>query len=280
MAARATGHVKLVQRQRGSVFYAKYRLPAGRHPQRLLGPAWLKRGRPPEGYFTRELAAAELHRILADADRGYAGGQVRRTFREACDEWLRYVEHDKERAASTLRGYRNIVNGRLVPAFGAVTALAVITTDDVDAYRERQLEAGKLARRTIQQDMVILHGIYKRAKRRKWIAANPSENAERVTVTKTGEFRVLSVEQVEACARASATPQLAAIIRVAAYTGLRLGELRALRWRDVDFAKSLLHVRRNLPRRWGGEAPEVGQGAVGAADRPGGPAAGRPFTAP
>jgi integrase len=31
---------------------------------------------------------------------------------------------------------------------------------------------------------------------------------------------------------------------VAAYAGLRLGELRALRWRDVDFTKRLIHVRR------------------------------------
>ena len=31
---------------------------------------------------------------------------------------------------------------------------------------------------------------------------------------------------------------------IAAYAGLRLGEIRALRWRDVDFAKRLIHIRR------------------------------------
>jgi integrase len=39
---------------------------------------------------------------------------------------------------------------------------------------------------------------------------------------------------------------LAAIIRVAAFTGLRQGELLALRWRHVDCANRILHVRRNL----------------------------------
>lgn len=40
---------------------------------------------------------------------------------------------------------------------------------------------------------------------------------------------------------------MADLVRIAAYTGLRLGELRALRWRDVDFAGATLHVRRNAP---------------------------------
>lgn len=38
--------------------------------------------------------------------------------------------------------------------------------------------------------------------------------------------------------------QDAAVYTVAAYAGLRLGELRALRWRDVVFSKRLIHVRR------------------------------------
>jgi integrase len=42
-------------------------------------------------------------------------------------------------------------------------------------------------------------------------------------------------------------PPGGAIIVLAAFTGLRMGELRALRWRDIDFAGRLVHVRRNLP---------------------------------
>jgi integrase len=44
-------------------------------------------------------------------------------------------------------------------------------------------------------------------------------------------------EEVQAGYRA----QDAAVFVVAAYAGRRLGELRALRWRDVDFAKRLIH---------------------------------------
>ena len=51
-----------------------------------------------------------------------------------------------------------------------------------------------------------------------------------------------------------------AAILVAAYTGQRTGELRALRWRDLDFLASTIHVRRNKPA--GGEegTPKSGKG--------------------
>ena len=52
-SARVTGHVSLRKRSRGSVYYLKYRLADGRQVQRLLGPAWTERSRPPAGYYTR-----------------------------------------------------------------------------------------------------------------------------------------------------------------------------------------------------------------------------------
>ncbi len=53
---RVTGHVSLRKRKGGAVFYVKYRLADGRQVQKLLGPAWTERSRPPGGYFTRRTA--------------------------------------------------------------------------------------------------------------------------------------------------------------------------------------------------------------------------------
>ena len=44
-----SGHVFRVERKRGPVWYAKYRLPDGRQVQKRIGPAWTERGRPVAG---------------------------------------------------------------------------------------------------------------------------------------------------------------------------------------------------------------------------------------
>src|ERR1700759_1327715 len=94
-----TGHVYRIERVRGPVWYAKYRLPDGRQVQKKLGPAWTERGRPPAGYFTKRTAEAQLRPTLGDARRGTLQGSVETgvTFAEAAGEWLRFIAEDRER---------------------------------------------------------------------------------------------------------------------------------------------------------------------------------------
>ena len=68
---------------------------------------------------------------------------------------------------------------------------------------------------------------------------------ERQPLKRSGDFSVLAPNEVALLAQAAEVEQDAAIFTVAAFTGLRLGELRALRWGDVDFSKRLVHVRRS-----------------------------------
>ncbi len=51
-----SGHVYRVERKRGPVWFAKYRLPDGRQVQKKIGPAWTGRGRPAAGYLTKSMA--------------------------------------------------------------------------------------------------------------------------------------------------------------------------------------------------------------------------------
>jgi len=153
------------------------------------------------------------------------------------------VEFDKQRKRSTILDYGNVIAHDLLPFFGEDTPVENITTADVDAFKDYLL--GRVSHRTTQKILVILHGVMARAKRKAWVTANPCEDAEKVTVKRSEDFNVLTVEQVHAVARHAASPALKAMFLTAAFTGLRMGELLALRWRHVDFANRILHVQRN-----------------------------------
>jgi integrase len=245
-----TGHVRLVKRTRGPKWYAKYRLPDGRQVQKLLGPAWSERGRPPEGHYTRKTAEAELRRILTAAERGELAGAIKTgaTFADVAAEWLRYVELDRQRRPSTVIGYRSALNAHLLPEFGSLPVEG-ITAEAIEEYRARLVREGRLSARSVNKLLVQLHSIFKRAQRRHRLPANPAAGIDRQPLKRSGDFRVLTPAEVEALGRAAASDQDAAIYTVAAFTGLRLGELRALRWADVDFSKRLIHARHNYTSR-------------------------------
>src|SRR5271166_5611341 len=267
-----SGHVRRVQRSSGERWLAKWRDAAGVEHKRVLGKVWKGSGRPRPGFLTKQMADRVLDELLAQARRVGAGARRRvgdqPTFADAAAEWLRYVEQDRGRRASTMRDYRRIVERVLKPVFGEVP-LEQLSSEMIDAYRQHLVREGRLAARTINKNMLVIHGVLGRAQRHWGLVTNPAAGLERQPVRRSGEFRVLSPEEVEQLARVTRAgahheapkrrltdaeletraiqdQQDAALFLTAAYAGLRLGELRELRWRDVDFQLRVLHVRRAI----------------------------------
>jgi hypothetical protein len=177
-----SGYVFRVERTRGPVWYAKYRLPDGRQVQKKLGPVWGERGRPPAGYFTKRLAEDWLRETLQQARAGTLPGLVRThaTVADAAAEYLRYIEHDRNRKPSTVTGYRWMIDAQILPGLGS-RAIESVTTEDIEAWFAGV--EGKPTSRT--KALVILRGIFARARRiyscrstpcvtsraRRWLAA-------------------------------------------------------------------------------------------------------------
>jgi integrase len=235
-----TGHVFRVDRVRGAVWFAKYRLPDGRQVQKKIGPAWTERGRPAAGYFTKRLAEEWLREVMDQARRGTLPGLIRTgaTFADASVDWLRYIEHDRGRKPSTLQGYRSALNAHLLPAFGSMPV------EEVTSERIERWIGGLGGSVRMRNKLLIqLHGILARAKKVYRLPVNAADEVEKFPQRRTGDIEVFSPEEVWALVRAAANPQDAAIYLTAAFTGLRMGELLALRWRDVDFGGSVIRVR-------------------------------------
>jgi integrase len=122
---------------------------------------------------------------------------------------------------------------------------------------------------------MVLGAILRYAQRRELITTNPIEGVERHPVRYSGDYDIYSREEIDAIVRGAAAEQDAAIYLTAGLTGLRRGELLALRWRDIDFPGQAIRVRGKPLLRRGHDA-EVGQGPRRAHGRRGRPAPSAP----
>jgi integrase len=239
-----SGHVFRVERKRGpDAWYAKYRLPDGRQVKKKLGPAWTKRGRPETGYFTKSTAQAWLDETLASARRGDLAGAVRTgaTFSAAAAEWLRYAEQERACKPTTLTDYGNMV--RVLNRTFGDQAVESVTTESIERWKTAFMAERKRSNRTLQKYLVVLHSIFKRAMKVYGLPRNPAATVERPRLARRAGIDVFSSEEVLALVRAAANDQDGVLFLTAAFTGLRMGELLALRWEDVDFEAEAIRVR-------------------------------------
>jgi integrase len=106
----------------------------------------------------------------------------------------------------------------LLPAFGELPLEAVTT-----AMIERWVGSLELSASTRTKAIVLLHGIFRRAKKVWGLSVNPVTEVEKPPVSHGGDIDVFSPEEVYALVRAAKSEQDAAIFLTAAFTGLRRG---------------------------------------------------------
>jgi integrase len=102
----------------------------------------------------------------------------------------------------------------------------------------------------------ILSALYEHAMRYGWASANPIKQV-RQSAKRLSEPDVLTVEEISSLLTELAEP-CRTLILAAVLTGLRRGELFGLQWQDVDFEKSVLHIRRSIVDQVVGRTKTIG----------------------
>jgi integrase len=249
MARRSYGSGRLwsVKRKKGEVWYASWWAGPVR-VKRKLGP---KRSPGSSDGLTRAQAERELRRRV---ERDLVVPRAaRRTLEQAGEEYIDHLETVMERKRTTIQDYRGYLRGHFAPYFGD-RQIDKIDPDWVAAYLRRKLEQG-YASKTIQNHLNFLHGIFAFAVRRQWVSSNPVALVDRPKKNRSPRRRIRYLQPSELDRLVLAVPndELGRVERPlyigAAMTGLRQGELLALRWVDIDWVAGRIRVAESLSRR-------------------------------
>jgi integrase len=189
-------------------------------------------------------AADQALRDLVDQQAPNRSDGVGATFGHLLDQWLEECER-LELSPTTLRNYKAQIEHTIRPALGKVQ-LNRLTAQNLDALYGAMKKDGKSAK-TIRNHHAVISAALHQGVRWGWVRASVAEMAKpprvphkRVSVPSLDVVRAM----IEAAERRD--PRLAPMLMLAALTGMRRGELCALRWSDVDLETGSLNVSRSV----------------------------------
>jgi len=256
MARQSTGQVLERKGKRGTTYAARVRAYGERH-YLSLGYSW-------EGY-TRRRADTELQNILADIRRGLwtppqpqpviqPASADDPTFHEFSSQWFEARRH--EVAPRSAEDYHWGLTHHLLPFFKD-HRLTQITIAEIDRYRtskvrEQANRKRPLGNRTINATIALLAQILEMAVEYGHIQFNPARGRRRRLKAAQPKRTWLEPEQIKPLldatvrglrgGRTMPDPKMRVLFATAICTGLRVGELLDLRWREVNLAHGRLTV--------------------------------------
>ncbi|WP_413518024.1 tyrosine-type recombinase/integrase [Carnobacterium maltaromaticum] len=178
----------------------------------------------------------------------YLQGQIVDFNKETVLSWMnRWLLTDVQKRVkpSTFASYQHKIQRYILPYIGN-ERLQKISEASIQQWLN-QLEEQKLSGRTIRLIFQIFKMALKSAQKNKLIGFDPTINIYLPKVKKK-KIHALSIKEQRNLEREAVKSIEGASIILSLYTGMRIGEISALKWSDIDFSLRVIHVQRTLQR--------------------------------
>jgi len=196
----------------------------------------------------------DAHKALRDIEdlleKGvYVSSRETPTFEQVAEDW---IASKKQNLRSTTW---EVYEGHTKNHFSDLDHMKInrITTARIEKFiRTRQEKGMKLG--TLRKILVSLNQIMTYAVRHKYIAHNPVRDAERPRgqgMVESKKITVLGVGEIQALLKQVTDKKYHTLFMLAITTGARQGELLGLKWSDIDWKDSQIHIQRTFNKgRW------------------------------
>lgn len=191
---------------------------------------------------SKRTAEALLAQLITQRSLGIDAVPDKATVAQFLQRWLRdYAE--LRVGPKTYARYAEICRLHLIPQMGSVTLAKLRPVRIQQAYRELQ-DTG-LSAQTVLHVHRLLRGALAWGVRLQMLTRNATDAVEPPRPERH-EMRALTPPEIQTLLDAARPTDLYGMVFVALGSGLRLGELLAIRWRDFDAGQSTLQVVRSL----------------------------------
>ena len=195
---------------------------------------------------TRKEVQEQLKTVLHQQQQGALATGPQQTVKQFLTQWLE--DHKSSIRIRSYERYEELVRLHLIPILGH-HQLQKLMAQHIQAFYTKKLNEG-LSPTTVNGIHAVLHKALDDAVRLGVVARNV---CDAVSPPRRAHYEIqpLSMEQSQQLLATAKGHPLEALFALALTTGMRRGEILALKWQDVTFSQNMLQVRRIFTRRPG-----------------------------
>lgn len=196
------------------------------------------------GFKTKREALEEMNRLKIEIQNGEYSEPSKTLFKDYIQNWL-HNTYKYEVQVSSFELGEILVRVHLIPYFKD-TPLKKITSYDIDQLYAQKLNDG-LANATVKRMHHLLSKALQKAVKWGLIKNNPAKDSSPPSVHKKRK-QIWTVEEAKAFLKVCEQENELIPFLLAIFTGMRRGEILALRWKNVDLTNGIIHVEESLSR--------------------------------